>query len=104
MSKFLTINKASGRLRLMDSDSDISMVAKSGTPLYLNLRDPFIEAVIPPHLQVQVSTLPEEKMMLPGKVLRRTLPSFEEFSVHAGFVNDPPHELTAALGVFISCA
>ena len=42
--------------------------------------------------------------MLPGKVSRTTFPSLKEFRVHAGFVNDPPHELTAALGVFISSA
>ena len=48
MSRFLTINKASGQLRIMGSDGDISMIARSGTPLYLNSQDPFIEDVIPP--------------------------------------------------------
>ena len=102
MANFLTINKVSGRLKFIVSNRNVSTVAKSGAPLYLSLRDPFLEAAVPLHLQVQVNVLPKEKTMHPNKIARMAFLLFEEFKVHTGLANDPTHELTAALGVFIS--
>ena len=55
----LIINRASGWLLFLDSNMSVSMVAKMGAPLYLNLREPFIEEVVSPHLWVQVNAQPK---------------------------------------------
>ena len=68
-------------MRLMDSNGNVSMVAKAGAPLYINLRDPFIEAIVPSHLLVQVNALPEEKMMPPSRVSSMTSLSFDDIPV-----------------------
>ena len=90
MANFLTINKVSGRLRFIDNNGNVSLVAKSGTPLFLSIRDPFLKAVVPLHLQVQVKALSKEKTMYPNMIARTAFLSFEEFKVYTSLANDPP--------------
>ena len=54
MAKFVMINKASGRMRFIDANGNFSMVTRAGEPLFINMRDPFIEtpAAIPPSPEV----------------------------------------------------
>ena len=42
--------------------------------------------------------------MTPSRISRITFLSFEKFKINTGFVNAPPHELIAALGVIINNA
>ena len=90
MANFVKINKASGCMQFINSNGNFSMVARLGAPLFINMRDPFVETPAPVHLQARVYPLPKEKVMRPTRVARSAFLKYEEFRVHTGLYSDPP--------------
>ena len=97
MNHFLILSKNSGRPKVLDEKGWYSSSAMRGVPLYMNIKDPFIQAPVPESLKVLVDPLPQELLVPAPKLARITFNAIEEFRVTTGFATDPPEVVTAAI-------
>ena len=97
MNQYLILCKTSGRPKVLDSRGFSARSAKKGCPLFLNIKDPYLEDVVPGDLQVRVVALPQEKLIPAPRLSSMMIDSIEEFRVHTGLASDPPGKLTCAL-------
>ena len=77
-------------MRFIDSNGNFSMVARAGAPLFINMRDPFIETLAAVHLQTRVYPLLKEKIMTPKGLLGRPSSSTKNLGFTQGSIATPP--------------